>query len=188
MLELLILAVMKYEYPLLNPPPTEAVHEVKPGETLRGIADDHEIDVERLWAANDDIEDPHLIYVGTELVIPALDVELEVVPLPAWIPVVAVVPPAPSTPSPSQGSVWDQVAECESNQTWDIDTGNSFYGGLQFNKMSWDWAVEVGGHDVPEWPHHASREQQIAVAETLLAIHPAGWGAWPSCASQLGLR
>jgi LysM repeat protein len=85
-------------------------------------------------------------------------------------------------------STWDALAECESNQTWDINTGNSFYGGLQFNKMSWDWAVEVGGHDKPAYPHQATRMQQIAVAETLLEIHPAGWGAWPACTRALGLR
>lgn len=83
--------------------------------------------------------------------------------------------------------VWDRLAECESNGDWQINTGNTFYGGIQFNKSSWDWAVEVGGHDVPAWPHHATREQQITVGETLLKIHPLGWGAWPSCASQLGL-
>lgn len=86
------------------------------------------------------------------------------------------------------GIPWDALAECESNQTWDINTGNSFYGGLQFNKSSWDWAVEVGGHSVPSWPHQATREQQIMVAETLLDIHPAGIGAWPACADKLGLR
>lgn len=94
-------------------------------------------------------------------------------------------------PSPSIESFsvdWDALAECESNQTWDINTGNSFYGGLQFNKMSWDWAVDVGGHDVPAWPHHATRLQQIAVAETLLDIHPAGLGAWPACTKALGWR
>jgi resuscitation-promoting factor RpfB len=83
--------------------------------------------------------------------------------------------------------IWDRIAQCESNQRWHINTGNGFYGGLQFEKRSWDWAVRVGGHDVPTWPHHATREQQIEVAETLQRIHPRGWGAWPACARSLGL-
>ncbi len=84
---------------------------------------------------------------------------------------------------------WDRLAECESNQTWDINTGNTFYGGLQFNKKSWDWAIEVGGHtNKPAYPHNATRMQQITVAETLLEIHPAGWGAWPACTEALGIR
>ena len=99
-------------------------------------------------------------------------------------------------PEPSYSVDWDALAECESNQRWSIDVHTHrdpysdarFYGGLQFNKMSWDWAVEAGGHDVPYWPNDATREQQIAVAETLLRIHPAGLGAWPACTRALGWR
>lgn len=90
---------------------------------------------------------------------------------------------------PSSGIPWDELANCESGYgdgpTWDINTGNGFYGGLQFEKRSWDWA---GGQQYAEYPHHATREQQIAVAERLLEMHPAGIGAWPSCADKLGLR
>ena len=90
------------------------------------------------------------------------------------------------------GVPWDELAVCESGMggepRWDVDTNNGFYGGLQFEKQSWDWAIEENNLDKPEWPHHASREQQISVAENLLDIHPAGIGAWPACADRLGLR
>ncbi len=82
-------------------------------------------------------------------------------------------------------AVWDELAQCESTSDWSINTGNGFYGGLQFELESWEWA---GGHRYAEYPHHATREQQIEIAEELLEIHPAGWGAWPACAAQLGLR
>ena len=82
-------------------------------------------------------------------------------------------------------AVWDELAECESSGDWSINTGNGYYGGLQFNLESWQWA---GGDRYSAYPHEASREQQIEIAERLLEIHPAGWGAWPACAAQLGLR
>ena len=64
-----------------------------------------------------------------------------------------------------------------------------YYGGLQFDRWeSWPWAVDVGGHDVPANPANATPRQQVAVAETLLEIHPAGWRAWPDCARRLGLN
>lgn len=93
------------------------------------------------------------------------------------------------TPDVVHSVPWDAIARCESgyggDPNWSINTGNGFYGGLQFEKESWDWA---GGTKYAEYPHQASREQQIAVAEELLSIHPAGLGAWPSCTSKLGLR
>ena len=82
-------------------------------------------------------------------------------------------------------AVWDELAECESSGDWSINTGNGYYGGLQFNLESWQWA---GGDRYSAYPHEATREQQIEIAERLLEIHPAGWGAWPACSAQLGLR
>ncbi|MBY5164040.1 transglycosylase family protein [Salsipaludibacter albus] len=82
----------------------------------------------------------------------------------------------------SADSNWDRLAECESGQTWDIDTGNGYYGGLQFAKSSWDAA---GGEQYAEYPHQASRSEQIAAAETLLDMQ--GAGAWPACTAKLGL-
>ncbi len=76
-------------------------------------------------------------------------------------------------------SDWDRLAECESNGNWSINTGNGYYGGLQFSQSSWQAA---GGSGMP---HQASKAEQIRVAENLLSMQ--GWGAWPSCSAQLGL-
>ncbi|MDQ0729269.1 LysM peptidoglycan-binding domain-containing protein [Arthrobacter sp. B1I2] len=76
-------------------------------------------------------------------------------------------------------STWDALAQCESSGNWSINTGNGFSGGLQFTPSTW---AAYGGTGSPA---DASREQQIAVAERVQASQ--GWGAWPSCAAQLGL-
>lgn len=89
----------------------------------------------------------------------------------------AVTIPAPSTSS--GGSVWDALAQCESGGNWSINTGNGYYGGLQFSISSWN---AVGGTGLPS---DASREEQIARAEQLAAS--GGFGHWPSCSAQLGL-
>lgn len=89
-------------------------------------------------------------------------------------------PPPPPAPPVAGGSVWDQLAQCESGGNWAINTGNGYYGGLQFAQSSWTAAGGSGS------PADASREEQIRVAENLLAMQ--GWGAWPACSSQLGLR
>lgn len=92
---------------------------------------------------------------------------------------------AVAQPAMSNQAMWEAIAQCESGGDWTVNTGNSFYGGLQFNKMSWDWA---GGQQYAAYPHQASKAQQIAVANELLRIHPAGLGAWPACTKKLGLR
>ncbi len=76
--------------------------------------------------------------------------------------------------------VWESLAGCESNHRWDADTGNGFYGGLQFTLSSWRF---VGGAG---YPHEAPRRVQIAMAERLLDVQ--GWRAWPACSRALGLR
>ncbi|SEQ00621.1 transglycosylase family protein [Arthrobacter sp. OV608] len=76
-------------------------------------------------------------------------------------------------------STWDALAQCESGGNWAINTGNGFSGGLQFTPST--WAAYGGSGSAAD----ASREQQIAVAEQVQAAQ--GWGAWPSCAAQLGL-
>lgn len=82
-----------------------------------------------------------------------------------------------STPS---GSVWDKLAQCESGGNWSINTGNGYYGGLQFSLSTWR---RYGGKG---YPHQASRDEQIRIAKKLQAA--AGWGSWPACSSKLGLR
>lgn len=84
--------------------------------------------------------------------------------------------PAPAAPS---GSVWDQLAQCESGGNWSINTGNGYYGGLQFLPSTWH---SVGGTGLP---HEHSREEQIKRGQILQ--QRAGWGQWPACARKLGL-
>ncbi|MGO1388678.1 resuscitation-promoting factor [Brachybacterium alimentarium] len=88
-----------------------------------------------------------------------------------------------SAPSVSDGSVWDRLAQCESGGNWSINTGNGYYGGIQFNNQTW---AAYGGTSYAARADLATREQQIAVAKKVQANQ--GWGAWPSCTSQLGIR
>ncbi|MFC6288205.1 transglycosylase family protein [Nocardioides sp. GCM10027113] len=80
----------------------------------------------------------------------------------------------------SGGTVWDRLAQCESGGNWAINTGNGYYGGLQFNLSTWR---SYGGEG---YPHQQSREYQIMIAERLRAAN-GGYGAWPHCSQQLGL-
>jgi nucleoid-associated protein YgaU len=80
-------------------------------------------------------------------------------------------------------NVWDQVAKCESGGNWAINTGNGFQGGLQFTQST--WRGFGGGRFAPS-ANKASREEQIAVAEKVLAGQ--GWGAWPVCSRKAGAR
>jgi len=83
----------------------------------------------------------------------------------------------PSIPHYDQ---WVRLAQCESGGNWSINTGNGYYGGLQFNLTSWR---AVGGSGRPD---QASAAEQMARAEILLDRQ--GWGAWPACSSKLGYR
>ncbi len=87
-----------------------------------------------------------------------------------------------STPSASvaSGSVWDRLAGCESGGNWSINSGNGYYGGLQFSASTWR---AYGGSGLP---HQNSRAQQIAIGQKLQRA--AGWGQWPACSAKLGLR
>ncbi|MGW0037766.1 transglycosylase family protein [Gordonia sp. NPDC003376] len=77
-------------------------------------------------------------------------------------------------------SEWNQVAQCESGGNWAINTGNGYQGGLQFSPST--WAAHGGGEFAPS-ANQATREQQIVVAERVLASQ--GKGAWPSCGGPL---
>jgi hypothetical protein len=77
-------------------------------------------------------------------------------------------------------SVWDGIAACESGGNWAANTGNGYYGGVQFDLGSWRAAGGVG------MPHQASRATQIAVAERWLAL--TSWRSWPVCSRRMGLR
>ncbi|WP_138443215.1 transglycosylase family protein [Sinomonas susongensis] len=76
-------------------------------------------------------------------------------------------------------STWDAIAQCESGGNWAINTGNGYYGGLQFTLSTWQ---AYGGTGMP---NQASKATQISVAERVLASQ--GWGAWPACSAKLGL-
>jgi LysM repeat protein len=76
-------------------------------------------------------------------------------------------------------ATWDALAACESGGNWSINTGNGYYGGLQFSLSTWQ---AFGGSGNPA---NASKSTQIAVAEKVLAGQ--GWGAWPACSAKLGL-
>ncbi|MFW6772684.1 transglycosylase family protein [Nocardioides sp. CPCC 205120] len=88
--------------------------------------------------------------------------------------------PAGGSNYASGSSTWDRLAKCESGGNWAINTGNGYYGGLQFNLQTWR---AYGGSG---YPHENSREEQIRVA-TKLRDDRGGYGAWPSCANKLGL-
>jgi uncharacterized protein YabE (DUF348 family) len=88
------------------------------------------------------------------------------------------------TPTPidtsGDGGVWDQLAECESGGNWSINTGNGYYGGLQFSLGTWQ---AFGGSG---YPHENSKAEQIRIA-TKVRDARGGYGDWPACAAELGL-
>ncbi|KXO97072.1 transglycosylase family protein [Tsukamurella tyrosinosolvens] len=90
----------------------------------------------------------------------------------------ALAAPAANAAPDSQ---WDQVAACESGGNWAINTGNGYHGGLQFSPSTW---ASYGGTQYAPTANQASRAQQIAIAEKVLAGQ--GKGAWPSCGTGLG--
>ena len=81
---------------------------------------------------------------------------------------------------PNNPAAWDRLAQCESGGNWAANTGNGYYGGIQFSLASWQG---VGGTG---YPHEASRETQIAMGQRLW--NQGGWAHWPACSSQLGYR
>jgi len=80
-------------------------------------------------------------------------------------------------------SSWAALAKCESGGNWAINSGNGYYGGLQFSLSSWQ---AVGGTKYAAYPHQATPAEQVAAAEKLRAS--GGWGHWPACSAKLGLR
>jgi len=99
---------------------------------------------------------------------------------------VAITPPPQAPPSPIAGlsperiAAFDRLAQCESSGNWAANTGNGYYGGLQFKQATWQ---AYGGRSMP---HLVSREEQIAVADRLQAAR--GWGQWPACTRRFGWR
>ena len=79
-------------------------------------------------------------------------------------------------------STWNAIAKCESGGNWSINTGNGYYGGVQFSSSTWR---AFGGTKYASRADLASKSEQIAIAEKVLAAQ--GWGAWPGCSAKLGL-
>lgn len=181
-----------------NTKPSTQVVVVAPGDSLSKIATAKGTTYTRLYDANTEIQNPDVIHPGQNIRIPAADEAIPSRPLPAAAqqPVAVAKPqaaatapraqaapkpaPAPAVASTAGSGVWDQLAKCESGGNWAINTGNGYYGGLQFSLSSWK---AVGGSG---YPHQASRGEQIARAEMLKARQ--GWGAWPACTAKMGLR
>ncbi|MDI3314953.1 MAG: transglycosylase family protein [Mycobacterium sp.] len=89
--------------------------------------------------------------------------------------------PGTEVPAVLDGSVWDAIAACESGGNWAINTGNGYYGGMQFDQGTWE---RNGGLQYAARADLATKEEQIAVAEAVRARQ--GWGAWPACSARVG--
>ncbi|MFI9508746.1 transglycosylase family protein [Nocardia sp. NPDC052566] len=90
--------------------------------------------------------------------------------------------PGTEVPEVRDGAIWDALARCESTGNWSINTGNGYYGGIQFDQGTWE---RQGGLKYAPRADLATREEQIAIAEVTRARQ--GWGAWPACTSRLGI-
>ncbi|CAM2783761.1 Resuscitation-promoting factor [Prescottella defluvii] len=91
--------------------------------------------------------------------------------------------PGTEVPPVQNGATWDALAQCEATGNWAINTGNGYYGGVQFDQNTWE---RQGGLKYAPRADLATREEQIAIASRTQETQ--GWGAWPSCTSRLGLR
>jgi resuscitation-promoting factor RpfA len=100
----------------------------------------------------------------------------------ATAPLVAVIPLSASPAEAATTATWDRLAKCESGGRWHINTGNGYYGGLQFSPGTWR---AYGGGRFASSAHRATKAEQITVAERLLDAR--GWSPWPACSRKLGL-
>jgi LysM repeat protein len=172
-------------------------YKVQQGDTLSSIASKlgHE-SWRALFNSNPSISDPNMIYAGHTLVVPgksdtgsaraakavsAGPIAKKSVKAHAKKADARKASTTRAAARTSGGNgVWERLAMCESTGNWSINTGNGFYGGLQFTPSSWR---AVGGSGLP---HQASKAEQIARAKKLQKLQ--GWGAWPACSKKLGLR
>ncbi|HET9945471.1 MAG TPA: transglycosylase family protein [Actinomycetes bacterium] len=101
----------------------------------------------------------------------------------ATAPLVAAIPLVSASSASAAGAgPWDRLASCESGGNWHINTGNGYYGGVQFADGTWDgW----GGERYASRADLATKAEQIVIAAKL--VENSGWGSWPSCSSRLGL-
>jgi LysM repeat protein len=179
--------------------PKDVYVTVKAGDYLTKIAKTDKSTSLRMFYANTNIKDPDLIYPGEKLRVPRPDEKLKTRPVPTNQQIAkptqsqATKEAAPQVSSASThsspavyasgSSIWDKIAACESGGNWAINTGNGFYGGLQFTQSTW---AAYGGTAYAARADLASRSAQIAVAQKVQASQ--GWGAWPVCSYQAGAR
>jgi len=101
----------------------------------------------------------------------------------AAAPLAAAIPFAMTNPAQAATtSTWQRLANCESGGNWHINTGNGYYGGLQFSDGTWDGN---GGNKYASRADLATKSEQIAIAEKILDAR--GWSPWPACSARLGL-
>ncbi len=91
--------------------------------------------------------------------------------------------PGTEVPPVTNGHIWDALARCEAGGNWAINTGNGYYGGVQFDQNTWE---RNGGLRYAPRADLATREEQIAIAEVTRARQ--GGGAWPTCSGRIGAR
>lgn len=158
-----------------------STYTVQSGDTLSGIASQTGTTWQSLQQVNS-LANPNLIYPGEVLQLsgasqaptaPIVNTEQNTAPAPAVQQAVA------AAASPASSVNWDGVAACESTGNWADNTGNGFYGGLQFTESTWD---AYGGTQYAAYPYEASQADQETVANAVLAGQ--GIGAWPVCGSQ----
>jgi LysM repeat protein len=173
-----------------------ATYTVRPGDSLSAIAArayGTTADWPAVWWANrHQVANPNMIAVGQRLRLPASG------HVPSWMARAAMAastagsapasvsapqgaPAAPvqatsAAPASSGGANWAAIAACESGGNWSANTGNGFYGGLQFTQQTW---LAYGGGQYAASANLASPAQQVAVAQRVLAGQ--GIGAWPVC-------
>jgi len=132
----------------------------------------------------------------TALIIPVVSSSPSSTPMPSFTPTPTIAPkttripmptaiPTPTlsptpTPDPEDNTIWESIAACETNGNWIADTGNGYFGGLQFSQGAWN-SVGGGGN-----PAQASKDEQITRGKMLQKNR--GWGVWGACAQRLGLN
>ena len=123
--------------------------------------------------------------IDAQVALADLDAYLTSITTTTTVPRSAAAPRAvPAAPTPS-GDRWDQLAQCETGGNWAANTGNGFGGGLQFmHGNGYSTWRSFGGTEYATHPWEATREEQIVVAERVLAS--SGWGAWPGCSRRFG--
>jgi hypothetical protein len=198
-----VIAVTISLQPVAHQAPTS--YTVRSGDSLSAIAAHaygNEADWPAVWWANrSQMPNPNMITAGQRLHLPASGhvpawmARAAQAAIPAPVPVAPVSAPqagssapaqadpapassapASSAPASSGGANWSAIAACESGGNWSANTGNGFYGGLQFTEQTW---LANGGGQYASSANLASQAQQVAVAQRVLGSQ--GIGAWPVC-------